>query len=276
MKRLFPALRFLEAALLCSFLSAGCAALNSMQAASPPIEQRTETELVSPQFSREALRAGGITILAMLTNGAPEGMRQNAAYEIFQGLRTSFPDVRVVPRASAVENIAAAGKIVSADKEKEYVAFVRTYEERRSMDLDQLKEWARLEGTRYILIGEVYFADKRTDARMMQTGEASVAGRVTVFSSGPNMVPEEVHKRVAIHGEIWDSLCGRAVWIGKSVSEITESSGSERVRVEDIFISAGRGLSAGVANAIAENKGASKTCREKETIKVEPAKELPK
>lgn len=226
-------------------LLSGCAA--SMSAAAP-IQQRLETEMISPEFSRENLRSGGLVILAVLTAGAPEGVQQNAAYEIFQGLRSSFPEVRVISRLDAIE------KITSADRVAEYRAFVKKYEERRSMNLDQLKQWAQIEGTRYLFIGEVGYAAKRTEAWITQIGEKSVAGRVSVFSSGPSMIPEEVTKRILLRGEIWDSLCGRAVWIGSSASEVVEVSGSEKVRVEDIFIATGRGLSASIEKAMTEKQ----------------------
>ncbi|HLG22885.1 MAG TPA: hypothetical protein VI382_08710 [Candidatus Manganitrophaceae bacterium] len=229
----------------------GCAA---SPVASSPIEQRQETEFAAPEFSRESLQKGGLALLAILSEGAPEGVRQNAAYEIFQGLRASFPETRVIPRSDAVE------KIVSSDKEAEYRSFVKNYEERRSMDPGQLKQWGDLEGVRYLLIGRVHAMDKRTEARMTPEGERSVGGKISVFSSGPNMIPDEIQKRVSLQGEIWDSLCGKAVWIGKSVAEATETSGRERVRVEDIFILAGRNLSKALAGALDKNSGPVKSC----------------
>ena len=87
--------------------------------------------------------------------------------------------------------------------------------------------------------------------------EASPAGKVTVFSAGPTHFPEEVQKRIVLLGELWDSHCGRAVWMGKSETMVREFSDRERVRVEDVFIAAGRDLTEALSRAIKEKREAA-------------------
>jgi hypothetical protein len=217
----------------------------------PPLQEDWGTELLTPEFSHEGLRSGGMALLAILSQGAPEGLRQNAAFEIFQGLRASFPEVRIVPRSDAIE------KITVADQVHEFDAFIHQYQERRSMNLNQLKKWGELQGVRYLFIGKVESIDKHTEAPIVQKAERGIAGQILVFSSGPIQIPGEVRKQISLRGEIWDSQCGKAVWMGRSEAEVIESVETERVRVEDIFISVGRNLSVALAKALKE-KGPSK------------------
>lgn len=216
----------------------------------PPLEERWATTLVNPELSHENLKAGGIGLLAILTPGAPEGLRQNAAFEIFQGLRAHFPEVRVVPRSDMVD------KIIAAEKMPELKVFLKNYEEQRPLDLVRLKQWGEIEGVRYLFIGQVRAIDKHTESPRVSMAEASPAGKVTVFSAGPNHFPDEVRKRIALAGELWDSHCGRAVWMGQSETTVAEMPDRERARVEDVFIAAGRNLTEALSRAVKEKKGA--------------------
>lgn len=235
------------------FLS-GCAALFSPTGVPPPVQEYSESELISPHLTKEGLKSGKLAILAVLSPRDPEGMEQNAAYEIFQGLRASFRDVHIVPRSDAVE------KIISADQLPAYKAFVKEYEEKRAMNLGALKKWGEVQGVRYLFIGELGVADKHTEARIMGGRESMVAGKISVFASGPSMIPEEVRKQVRLRGEIWDSRCGQVVWIGKGEAEVSETAGQEQLRMEDIFISASRNLTLSLSKAIGDKPAPAKEC----------------
>lgn len=216
----------------------------------PPLTEKWETTFLKSDFSYGALKTGGIALLAILTPGAPEGLRQNAAFEIFQGLRSHFPEVRVIPRSDAVERINAVDKLPELD------AFLQKYEEQRSPNPAQLKQWGEIEGVRYLFIGQVRLIDKRTEAQTIHQGERAIAGKVSVFSSGPIQIPDEVRKRIALSGELWDSRCGKVVWSGWSETEVVEASDTERARVEDVFIAAGRNLTEALSQAIKAKKEA--------------------
>lgn len=241
-----------------SFLSlfSGCASLWAPPSTPPPIQTYSETELISPALTHENLKSGGMAVLAVLSLHASEGMQQNAAYELFQGLRASFKDVHIIPRSDAV------AKILSEDQLPSYKTFVKSYEEKKTMDRNALKKWGEVEGVRYLFIGELAVADKHTESWMLRGGEGVAPGKISVFASGPNMVPEEVRKQVVLHGEIWDSRCGQAVWIGKGEASVAETSGQELTRVEDIFISAARNLSLSLVKAVEEKTApAAKECQ---------------
>ncbi len=239
---------------LFAVLFSGCAVLFPSPKPPSPIEGSADAGWVSPQLTQQEMKTGGVTLFAILSSGGPEGIRQNAAYEIFQGLRASFPEVRIVPRSDVVE------KIDSAGRSSEYHSFVKNYEVRRKIDPDILKQWGEVAGTRYLLIGELRWFDKHAEARLMSGREEMVAGKISVFSSGPSMIPEQVEKKIILHGELWDSLCGRAVWIGTVKNQVVEEEGSESKRVEDLFIQAGRTLAASLSEAIRGNTASGKAC----------------
>lgn len=215
-------------------LLSGCAAYftvpseQALKEPFPPIQEKTTTELYHPRFSNEAVHKEGLAILGVL-KGGPEGLRQNAAFELFQGLREVFPDSRVVPRSDVVNRARSEGRLPALD------VLLRSYEERRVIEAASLREWGRIEGVRYFFIAQVPLNDKHMSTRMVQAGEDGVAGKVSVFSSGPEHIPDHVEKTIALTGEIWDAVCGKRVWMGTSHTEVSEPVRLERVRVEDLF-----------------------------------------
>lgn len=247
-----------KAAIILGFFLSGCVSFftvpshEALQNPMPPLQEHWETELIHPDFSHAVLKGNGMALFAILRRGATEGMRQSVAFEVFQGLRSFFPKVRVIPRKDAIE------KIKRAERQSEYKAFLQRYQEGRSMDVESLSEWGRIEGVRYLFIGEVLSNEKNTETRTMQKGEGGVGGMISVFSSGPSHIPVSVYKQVSLRGELWDSLCGKAVWMGRSLSEVTEPGEKERVRVEDILNATSRNLIAALDKALKANPESGK------------------
>ncbi len=207
----------------------------TLQKPFPPINKRAETTLVGSGLSSESLEKEGIAILALL-KGGPQGLRLNMAFEIFQGLRFYFPNARVVPYRDTIQKIREARKFTR------YQGFVKDYEIDRTMEAHQLRKWGEIAGVRYLFIAQIKSNDKHTTTRTMKLGEDSVNGQITASPSGPVHIPYTVEKKVVILGELWDSQCGQAVWIGTSWADVSEPAEAERVRVEDIFTSTTRHL----------------------------------
>lgn len=207
----------------------------SLQHPFPPLKQSVETRHAASDFSLTQLETEGIAIIGIL-KGGPEILRQNAAFELFQGLRSFFPKVHVIPRKTLLKKIQATEKL------SEYRTFLRDYETRHLMDAAKLKIWGEFSGARYLFIGQVTINDKHTATRTMDLGEDSVGGFISASHSGPAHIPYDVEKKVSILGEVWDSQCGKAIWVGTSRAEVQERVERERVRVEDIFTMATRDL----------------------------------
>ncbi len=218
----------------------------------PQLRQSVETRHAVSDFSVEQLENEGIGIIGIL-KGGPETQRQNAAFELFQGLRSFFPKARVVPRKELIRRIWAAEKLTV------YKAFLRDYETRNFMDAGKLKDWGEFSGVRYLFIGQVTTNDKHTATRIMALSEDAVGGKISASSSGPAHIPYDVEKKVSIRGEVWDSRCGTAIWIGTSRAYAKEKVERERVRVEDIFTMATRELIAAFDSAIKTSSGLAKS-----------------
>jgi len=214
----------------------------------PALNQKVETQLEADGLSYRGLEEEGIGVLAVL-KGGPEGFRRNAAFEFFQGLRITFPNVRVVPYRDIIQGIR------DADKFQDYTHFVEDYERSRVMDVDRLSAWGRMQGLRYFFIGQVVTNDKHTATQTMDLGEDGVGEKISAVSSGPAHIPFEVEKEVKIIGELWDSKCGQALWIGTSWAGVTEASEIERVRVEDIMTSTTRKLIGALNQALEARRG---------------------
>ncbi len=212
----------------------------------PPIQEKITTNLYVPGFTNEALDQGGVAILGIL-KGGPHVLRQNAAFELFQGLRAVFPETRVVPRSDLIRRARAAGRYPELNR------FLEDYALRRVMDPSTLAEWGRIEGVRYLFLAQVPVNEKHTATQMPQYAEDGVAGKVYVFSSGPEHFPDQVQKQIVLEGEVWDAICGKRVWMGVGRAEISEPVRLERVRMDDIFTTLTRSLMSEMARTMSEH-----------------------
>ncbi len=194
----------------------------------PPVNNQVKTTLYSPEFTSARLDREGLAILGIL-KGGPEGLRQNAAFELFQGLRAFFPATRIIPRKDVINR--------ARNNEREHALdqLLIAYDERRVIDSEALKHWQKAEGVRYFLVAQVPYNDRHTRGDMMQLGEDGVAGKVYSFSSGPSPILHTVEKKISLTAEVWDAKCGTIVWKGEGHAEIAEPVKLERVRVEDLF-----------------------------------------
>ncbi len=218
----------------------------------PPLRQSVETRHSGSDFSLDQLENEGIAIIGIL-KGGPETQRQNAAFELFQGLRSFFPEVHVVPRKDLMR------KIRAAERFSDYQSFLRDYETGHFMDTEKLRDWGSFSGVRYLFIGQVTTNDKHTATRTMRLAEDAVGGKISASPSGPAHIPYDVEKKITIRGEVWDSLCGEAIWIGTSRAYVKEKVERERVRVEDIFTMATRSLIGAFDDAMKTNSNAVKS-----------------
>lgn len=242
-------------ALIVIFFLSGCGGFftvpskHALEQPRPPIKEHSQTTLYDgvADFSYETLSEGGIALLGILSPGDPAGLTQNAVFELFQGLRTTFPKIRIIPRKDVAQKIKDAGKA------RDFETFLKSYQASRVMNVSRLREWGEIGGVRFLFIAQVMSIDKHTRTKTMMLGEKGVAGKVSVFSSGPVHIPYDVQKNISLSGELWDSRCGKAVWMGTTHAKVREAGEIERVRMEDLFISVSRNLIKTLNRAITAN-----------------------
>ncbi len=238
--------RFLFSAIL--LFCVGCGAVK--KAISPPLPPPPEVRedqlirYVAPDFSQERLAEGGLSVIEVSFAGAPEGTRANAAFELFQGVRSVFPNASIFPRTETMDKMRAADRLPDA------VRFLKDYEQRRRLDPPLLSDLGRIAGTRYLLYGKVTEIEKFTGVRFLNAGEKTPEGQASVFSSGPNLLADQVRKVVRLSVEIWDTKCGLVVFSGEGGAAVEERAGEEQVRVEDVFISAARSVAAALGRGL--------------------------
>lgn len=208
-----------------------CVAQNREQ--TKPLEGQAVLHF-SSGVTEEALNTGGITILDPSPDSGAQWMRNNLAFEIFQGVRTGFPKAKVYSRRDS------NALLVQAGLHQEVEAFFRDYPRRGLIDWELLSRVGATGKTRYLFFSKIIEVDKMTEVQVLDQGEKMIGGKVRVFSSGPNMLPVSVSKAVRLHGEVWDLSCRTVVWAGEGEATMSEPAGSERYRVEALFISAAR------------------------------------
>jgi hypothetical protein len=234
-KRPSPPIRMILVAFLpvltCVFAAGGCAA--PMKEA-PPLTQTQTVKSFPPGATEESLTAGGVAVLEPPPGSGAEGMRDNLAFEVFQGLRLGFPKAKVRSRPDS------DALLTQADLLADVRSFLKEYSLRRSIDWDLMSRAGEAEQTRYLFFSRIEHLEKKTDVRILYDGEDSAAGKVTVFASGPDVMPVSVAKEVRLYGELWDLRCRAVVWSGEGEAGLTEPAGNERLRMEDVFTAAGR------------------------------------
>ncbi|HET6371435.1 MAG TPA: hypothetical protein VFG95_09570 [Nitrospiria bacterium] len=196
-------------------------------------QTQTETSL-PPGATDESLTAGGVAVLEPSPDSGAEGMRDNLAFEVFQGLRIGFPKAVIRSRPDS-ETLLAQANLLAAVK-----LFLKEYPHRRSIDWDLIIRAGEAEQTRYLFFSRIEHLEKKTDVRNLYDGEDSEVGRVIVFTSGPDVMPVSVDKKIRLYGELWDLRCRAVVWSGEGEAGVAEPVGDERLRMEDVFTSAGR------------------------------------
>jgi hypothetical protein len=244
-----PFLRKTTAKLCLFWLLAACAPLQG----APPVFDRQTIQAIPPGVTQPEITAGGVAVLEPFPQNGAEGMRNNMAFEIFQGLRVGFPEAKIHSR------IDTDALLVQAGLRQEVAAFLKDYHERRHVDWGLMSRVGVVLNVRYLFVSKIAGLEKKTDIRMLDKGEEMVEGKPTVFSSGPNMIPDKVTKKVDLHGELWDLRCRAVVWTGEGSAGLTEPAGEERLRVEDLFIRAGRLLVGSLQRSLAP-AGKGETC----------------
>lgn len=214
----------------------------------PQPEDRQSGRMIPPGVTEPLLLAGGVAVLEPSPDSGAEGMRNNLAFELFQALRVGYPKAKIYSRPDTL------GFLTEADLHREVEHFLEAYARDRQIDWDLLARVGEEGRVRYLFYSRLEGLGQQTDVAVLDQGETFVNGKVTVFSSGPNLLPVSVVKSVHARGELWDLRCRAVVWVGEGGSRLVEPVGEEQLRVEDLFIRTGRLLVGSLQQAAASGK----------------------
>ncbi len=194
--------------LLITVMSMGCAA-QGLQ--SPSLEGEGEVLFSDQRFSVQLLEAGGASMLPMANLRVSEGIRDNAVYEVQQALGIYIPKMKLKTKSETLSQAKGFGW------DKRIKDLVNDYERHGNLDPQFVQQLSVVTETRYFF----YLKVKDYDFNIQQ-------GMAT--------------KRVVLEAELWDSVCLKVVWSGSGKVGVVEPVQSERVRFEEIFVSAARNL----------------------------------
>lgn len=196
----------------------------------PSVENNILTIHLAKNFHPKMLETGGIAVLPVPAKNAPEGIRNNAIFEIQQALQIYFPKVRIVKKDDMVRRIRDAGM------DREFNLFIKNLSENKTVDRLLLMKIGDVGGVRFLLYTEVKVYEK-------------------------NSTNAQVIKDVEMEAGILDVNCKDMVWRGAGGTRVVEDKDIDRIRMEEIFVNATKNLISSMpAMDKMEDKGEAKGC----------------
>ncbi len=178
----------------------------------PSVENRISDIYLSRNFHPKLLESDGIAVLPLPVKKAPEGIRNNAIFEIQQLLQVYFPKARIVKKDEIVTSM------ISAGMNRELNSLVKDLSENKTPDRKLLTKIGEIGKVRFLLYTEIKAYEK-------------------------NSTNSEVIKEVIMEAEILDIRCTDPVaWKGAGSTRVVESKVIDKIRMEEIFVNATKNL----------------------------------
>ncbi len=190
-------------------LLVSCAAIPPPE---PSVENRISDIYLSRNFHPKLLETDGIAVLPLPVKKAPEGIRNNAIFEIQQALQVYFPKARIVKKDDIVTSM------INAGMNRELNSLVKDLSENKTPDRKLLTKIGEIGKVRFLLYTEIKAYEK-------------------------NSINSEVIKEVVMEAEILDIRCADLiVWKGAGSTRVVEDKGMDKIRMEEIFVNATKNL----------------------------------
>jgi len=213
--RTFDALVFAGVGLI-----VGCAA------ASRSIDHQEQQVLKSPRFDFARMKSGGLSLLGVTSEHAPEGIRDDVAFVMDQAVPNALPStVKIVSRKETIVTAREAG--MTADVQR----LIRGYESQGVMDQGLLRRIAVLEGVRYYMVTSIEHYGKVN--REIGASPNAPVGIPPSYAPTARRNYERV-QLVKLRGEIWDSRCGEVVWIAEGETQVEGDTQDDDVRLNEV------------------------------------------
>ena len=209
-----------------SLLCTACATVGEPQ---PRIENEGQKIMIAPSFNRQVLEKGGVAILPVTSETAPEGIRKNAAYELHQALKNSFPDMPLLSDSKTLEILKQSGL------DKAFLTWLKAYRSGGRVDPVLLRQIGLITERRYLLLARVDQYEKESKAVAVNKPSMPLTGPM-ISPSLSRPVSYDVFKDIRLSGLLWDSECRSVAWEGRGGAHVTDVSPNERIRMEDLFV----------------------------------------
>ncbi len=229
-------------------LVAFCAACATVQDRPLTVQNEAQKIMIAPSLNRQALEMGGVAILPVISKIAPEGIRNNTAFEVLQAFKNSLPNVSVLPVSDTMEILKQNGI------EKELKTWLAAYQAGGPIDSVLLRRIGLITARRYLLLVEVDQYKKESKPVDVTYSSLALTGPVkSPTLSRP--VSYDIFKDIKLTGRLWDSECRSIAWEGQGRARVIDESPNERIRMEDLFLMA-------VQNFISAFLGSAGTAKE--------------
>ncbi|MEW6324589.1 MAG: hypothetical protein AB1515_04310 [Nitrospirota bacterium] len=189
-------------------LAATAAILAGCPAVIPPdVRLEHRVRFVEPSFIREFVPAGGVAVLPFVGGAGPEGIRNDAAFELAQAYRRAFPKAMVLTKDELLSRLRPKGL------DKTALQLIQRYEETQKLDPSLLIRLEQAVPVRYLAYG-----------RLERFSERDVEG--------------QRRKEVEFYSEVWDLPCKLVVWSGNASHRVSDSLQQEPTPMGDLFVGA--------------------------------------
>jgi hypothetical protein len=219
----------------------------------PTVGNESQKVIVSPSFNWQTLEANGVAMLPVVSDMAPEGIRNNAAFEVSQALNKNLPNVKILPVSDTME-------ILRQNRmDKEFKNWLAVYEADGPINPALLHRIGRITGKRYLLLIEVnQYKDEWAPVDAVHPS-LPLTGPIT-SPALTRPVSTDVSKDIAMKGRLWDSECRTVVWEGKGRAWVMDETPGERVRMEDLFLTSIRNFISSFLSSGGTAKGSGPGC----------------
>ncbi|MBI3620940.1 MAG: hypothetical protein HY208_01950 [Nitrospirae bacterium] len=195
----------------------------------PQVTIEHQQRYVVPSFYREAVGIGGVAVLPFLGGVGPEGIRNDAAFELAQAYRRAFPRATVITREELLRTLKPNGL------DKAVARLVTGYEATQKLDPTVLLRLQQDVSVRYLAYGRLERFSER-DADGMRK------------------------KEVELYTELWDLTCRQVVWAGSSSHRVADSLQQAATPMGDLFVGVATDAVADVGPSIGKKAAAAPSC----------------
>ncbi len=195
----------------------------------PEVKIEHQQRFVVPSFYREAVGIGGVAVLPFVGGVGPEGIRNDAAFELAQAYRRAFPRATVITKDDLMRALRPNGL------DQAVMRLIKSYEATQKLDQAVLLRLRQDVSIRYLAYG-----------RLERFSERDAAG--------------VRRKEVELYTELWDVTCRQVVWAGSGSHRVAESLQQTGTPMGDLFVGAATEAVAAVGPSVGKKVTSAPSC----------------
>jgi hypothetical protein len=212
------------------FLCAACATVGGPP---PTVENEADELQVASSFNLQTMEKSGVAILPVISETAPEGIRNETAIEIQVQMMNLVPNMALLSATKTMETLRAHDATRT-----ELQAWLKSYRLGAPVDPALLRRVGLFTASRYLFLVQV-------DRYQMES--KPVRPLPSLPLTGPVKSPSlsrpvayDVLKDIQLTGLLWDIECNKIVWEGRGRVRVIDDGSDERFRMNGLSVMAAR------------------------------------